>query len=157
MYDMLKAAKAAKLKVAALSTEEKNAALEAMADALLAAQDTILAANQADMEKAKGTVSNVMLDRLQLTAARIAGMAQGIRDVAKLPDPVGRVLEEHTRQDGLCIQKVSVPMGVIAIIYESRPNVTSDAAALALKRGNACVLRGGKEAFRSANAIVDAL
>ena len=157
MYDMLKAAKAAKLKVAALSTKEKNAALEAMADALLAAQDTILAANQSDMEKAKGTVSDVMLDRLQLTPARIEGMAQGIRDVAKLADPVGRVLEEYTREDGLLIQKVSVPMGVIAIIYESRPNVTSDAAALALKSGNACVLRGGKEAFQSANAIVLAL
>ena len=157
MYEMLKAAKAAKQQVAALTTQQKNMALEAMAGALLAEQAAILAANAQDMEKAKGTVSTVMLDRLQLTEARIAGMAQGIRDVAKLPDPVGRVLEEHTREDGLLIQKISVPMGVIAIIYESRPNVTSDAAALALKSGNACVLRGGKEAFRSANAIVNAL
>jgi glutamate-5-semialdehyde dehydrogenase len=98
-----------------------------------------------------------MLDRLKLTAARIAGMAQGIREVAALPDPVGHLLEEHVRGDGLKIRRVSVPMGVIAIIYESRPNVTSDAAALALKAGSVCILRGGKEAFRSANAIVDAL
>ncbi|HBK26599.1 MAG TPA: gamma-glutamyl-phosphate reductase, partial [Clostridiales bacterium] len=99
----------------------------------------------------------VMLDRLKLTKERIAGMARGIREVTALPDPVGRILQTHTREDGLEIQKVSVPMGVIAIIYESRPNVTSDAAALALKSGNVCVLRSGKEAFRSANAIVDAL
>ena len=157
MYEMLKAAKAAKQQIAALSTEQKNNALEAMATSLLDSQDAILAANAVDMEKAAGTVSDVMLDRLQLTSARIAAMAQGIRDVAKLPDPVGRILQEHTRSDGLLIQKVSVPMGVIAIIYESRPNVTSDAAALALKSGNVCVLRGGKEAFRSANAIVEAL
>lgn len=157
MYEMLKAAKAAKQAVSCLSTEEKNRALNAMAEALLRNTQAILDANALDMEKARGTVSTVMLDRLQLTAARIAGMAQGILDVAKLPDPVGRVLEESTRADGLLIQKVSVPMGVIAIIYESRPNVTSDAAALALKSGNVCVLRGGKEAFRSANAIVDAL
>ena len=157
MFEMLKAAKAAKQEVCKLTTSQKNAALEAMADALIANEAAILEANLADMEKARGTVSNVMLDRLQLTSQRIAGMAQGIRDVAKLPDPVGRVLEEHTRADGLRIQKVSVPMGVIAIIYESRPNVTSDAAALALKSGNVCVLRGGKEAFCSANAIVNAL
>jgi len=157
MFDMLKAAKAAKQEICKLTTAQKNAALEAMAGALIANEAAILEANRGDMEKARGTVSDVMLDRLQLTPQRIAGMANGIRDVAKLPDPVGRVLEEHTRSDGLLIQKVSVPMGVIAIIYESRPNVTSDAAALALKSGNVCVLRGGKEAFRSANAIVDAL
>jgi len=157
MYNMLRAAKAAKKTVSNLSTEQKNAALEAMANALLEQAQSILNANALDMELAKGTVSPVMLDRLQLTTARIAGMAQGIRDVAKLPDPVGRVLDEHVRNDGLLIRKVSVPMGVIAIIYESRPNVTSDAAALALKSGNVCVLRGGKEAFRSANAIVQAL
>ena len=157
MYNMLNAAKAAKKEVSLLTEAQKNAALEAMAQALLDSEAAILAANALDMEKAKGTVSTVMLDRLQLTPARIAGMAQGIRDVAKLPDPVGRVLEEHTRADGLQIQKVSVPIGVIAIIYESRPNVTSDAAALALKSGNVCVLRGGKEAFQSANAIVSAL
>ena len=154
---MLKAAKAAKLSINRLTTEQKNAALSAMADALEQAQDMILAANALDLEQARGTVSDVMLDRLLLTPQRIAGMAKGIRDVIKLEDPVGRLLEEHTRSDGLKIQKVAVPMGVIAIIYESRPNVTSDAAALALKSGNVCVLRGGKEAFRSANAIVNAL
>ena len=154
---MLTAAKAAKTAVSCLTTQEKNAALEAMAAALETEQAAILAANALDLEAAKGTVSGVMLDRLLLTPARIAGMAQGIREVAQLPDPVGLLIEEHTRADGLLIQKKSVPMGVIAIIYESRPNVTSDAAALALKAGNVCVLRGGKEAFRSANAIVNAL
>ena len=128
-----------------------------MADALLQNQEQILAANQSDMEQAKGHISDVMLDRLCLTPQRIRAMAAGIRDVAALPDPVGRILRQHTRPDGLLIQKVSVPMGVIAIIYESRPNVTSDAAALALKSGNVCVLRGGKEAFGSAQAIVEAL
>ncbi len=157
MTEMLKAAKAAKLEISRLTPIEKNRALEAMADALLAEQDAILQANLEDLERAKGTVSDVMLDRLRLTPDRIMGMAKGIREVAQLPDPVGRVLESHTRADGLLIRKVAVPMGVIAIIYESRPNVTSDAAALALKSGNVCVLRGGKEAFRSANAIVNAL
>ena len=157
MIEMLKAAKAAKREIVKLTTEQKNAALEAMADALLAQEAEILAANTLDMEAARGTVSDVMLDRLKLTSARIAGMAQGIREVAALPDPVGHLLEEHIRADGLKIRRVSVPMGVIAIIYESRPNVTSDAAALALKAGSVCILRGGKEAFRSANAIVNAL
>lgn len=157
MKTMLNQAKAAKSKIACLTSEQKNAALNAMADALLDNQEAILQANALDLEAAKGTVSQVMLDRLLLTGSRIAGMAQGIREVAELPDPVGLVLEEHTRSDGLQIQKVSVPMGVVAIIYESRPNVTSDAAALALKSGNVCILRGGKEAFRSANAIVTAL
>ena len=157
MKTMLEAAKAAKPEVARLTSSQKNAALNAMADALLAREARILAANALDLEAARGTMSDVMLDRLALNPGRIAGMAQGIREVAGLPDPVGLVLEEHTRPDGLKIQKVSVPMGVIAIIYESRPNVTSDAAALALKSGNVCVLRGGKEAFRSASAIVDAL
>ena len=157
MKQMLENAKAAKAAVSRLTTAEKNAALLAMADALEAEQDAILAANAQDLEAAKGTVPQVMLDRLLLNGQRIAGMAQGIREVAALPDPVARVLSEHTRADGLTIQKVSVPMGVIAIIYESRPNVTSDAAALALKSGSVCVLRGGKEAFRSANAIVEAL
>ena len=157
MKTMLENAKKAKLAVTKLTTDQKNAALQAMADALLAQQEAILAANALDLEAARGTVSDVMLDRLLLTPGRIAGMAQGIREVAALPDPVGHILEEHVRGDGLQIQKVSVPMGVIAIIYESRPNVTSDAAALALKSGNVCVLRGGKEAFRSANAIVNAL
>ncbi len=157
MKTMLENAKAAKIEIAQLTSQEKNAALNAMADALIAQEAEILAANALDMEAAKGTVADVMLDRLLLTPARIAGMAQGIREVAALPDPVGMVLEEYKRADGLLIQKTAVPMGVIAIIYESRPNVTSDAAALALKSGNACVLRGGKEAFRSANAIVNAL
>ena len=157
MKTMLEAAKAAKTQIARLTTEQKNAALYAMADALIANEADILAANALDMEAAKGTVSDVMLDRLLLTPARIAGMAEGIRQVAALPDPVGRIIEETVRADGLKIQKTAVPMGVIAIIYESRPNVTSDAAALALKSGNVCVLRGGKEAFRSANAIVNAL
>ena len=157
MKTMLNQAKAAKSKIACLTSEQKNAALNAMADALLDNQKAILQANALDLEAAKGTVSQVMLDRLLLTGSRIAGMAQGIREVAELPDPVGLVLDEHTRSDGLQIQKVSVPMGVVAIIYESRPNVTSDAAALALKSGNVCILRGGKEAFRSANAIVTAL
>ena len=157
MNTMLSAAKAAKIQVSRLTTNQKNAALEAMAAALLSSEEAILAANALDLEAAKGTVSDVMLDRLALSPARIAGMAQGIRDVVKLSDPVGRILEEYTRADGLKIQKTAVPMGVIAIIYESRPNVTSDAAALALKSGNVCVLRGGKEAFRSANAIVAAL
>ncbi|MBQ2855150.1 MAG: glutamate-5-semialdehyde dehydrogenase [Oscillospiraceae bacterium] len=157
MKTMLEAAKAAKTEVARLTTEQKNAALNAMAEALVANEADILAANALDLEAAKGTVSDVMLDRLLLTSSRIAGMAEGIRQVAALPDPVGRIIEEYTRSDGLLIQKTAVPMGVIAIIYESRPNVTSDAAALALKSGNVCVLRGGKEAFRSANAIVNAL
>ena len=157
MKTMLENAKAAKAEINRLTTEQKNAALNAMADALLAQEAEILAANALDLEAAKGVVPDVMLDRLLLTPARIAGMAQGIREVAALPDPVGAVLEEYKRADGLLIQKTAVPMGVIAIIYESRPNVTSDAAALALKSGNVCVLRGGKEAFRSANAIVNAL
>ena len=157
MKTMLEAAKAAKFSVTALTTDQKNAALEAMAQALLDNQEAILAANAMDIENATGKVPQVMLDRLLLTADRIAGMAKGIREVAALPDPVGHLLERHTRADGLQIDKISVPMGVIAIIYESRPNVTSDAAALALKAGSVCILRGGKEAFASANAIVTAL
>ena len=157
MNKMLTAAQSAKMEIAQLTTEQKDAALLAMAQALIDNADRILAANARDMEAAKGTVSDVMLDRLQLTEARIAGMAEGIRQVAKLPDPVGKVLEEYVRADGLVIRKTSVPIGVIAIIYESRPNVTSDAAALTLKSGNVCVLRGGKEAYRSASAIVAAL
>ena len=154
---MLENAKAAKARVCNLTCEEKNKALLSMAEALTAHEEAILAANARDLEAAAGSISPVMLDRLRLTPDRIAAMARGIREVAALPDPVGEILEEHTRPDGLNIRKVAVPMGVIAIIYESRPNVTSDAAALALKSGNVCVLRGGKEAFRSANAIVEAL
>ena len=157
MINMLKAAKAAKAEVSNLTQKQKNDALYAMADALISCQEDILSANALDLEAASTTVSAVMQDRLRLTAERIAGMAQGIREVAELPDPVGRVLDEYTRKDGLNIRKVSVAVGVIAIIYESRPNVTSDAAALALKSGNVCILRGGKEAFRSAQAIVSAL
>ncbi len=157
MKTMLEKAKAAKPLVGALTTDEKNAALIAMADSLIENTDTILQANALDVAAAKGQVSDVMIDRLMLSPARIAGMAKGIREVAQLPDPVGMVLQSHTRPDGLTIQKKRVPMGVIAIIYESRPNVTSDAAALALKSGSVCVLRGGKEAWRSANAIVNAL
>ncbi len=157
MKTMLQAAQAAKPQVARLTTQEKNAALEAMAAALEAAVQPILDANALDLEAAREHISPVMLDRLRLTPERIAGMAEGIRQVAQLPDPVGRILDAYTRSDGLEIRKVAVPMGVVAIIYESRPNVTSDAAALALKSGNVCVLRGGKEAFRSANAIVNAL
>ena len=132
MNQMFLAAKAAKPEVSRLTTQQKNAALEAMASALLENEAAILAANALDLEAAKGTVSDVMLDRLALSSARIAGMAQGIRDVVKLPDPVGRILEEYIRPDGLKIQKTSVAVGGIAIIYESRPYVTSDAAALAL-------------------------
>ena len=157
MKEMLEAAKAAKPRIAGLTAGEKNAALNAMADSLISCAEAILDANALDLEAAKGHMSDVMLDRLRLTPERITGMARGIRDVAALPDPVGLTLESHTRQDGLKIDKVSVPMGVIAIIYESRPNVTSDAAALALKSGNVCILRGGKEAFHSANAIVNVL
>ena len=157
MKEMLEAAKAAKFQIANLTAREKNAALNAMADSLLDCEDAIVKANALDLAAAKGQMTDVMLDRLRLTPERIAGMAKGIREVASLPDPVGLTLESHTRSDGLKIDKVSVPMGVIAIIYESRPNVTSDAAALALKSGNVCILRGGKEAFRSANAIVNAL
>ncbi len=157
MEQMLKSAKAAKTLVANLTTKQKNKALISMADALVACEADILAANEIDVKNAQGLVSDVMIDRLRLNHQRILGMANGIKEVAELPDPVGRVLDEHTREDGLNIKKISVPMGVVAIIYESRPNVTSDAAALALKSGNVCVLRGGKEAFNSANAIVKAL
>ena len=140
-----------------LESARKNEALLHMADALEQNQEEILSANRQDVEAARGTVSDVMLDRLALSAERIAGMAKGLREVAALPDPVGEVLSEIHRENGLLIRKVAVPMGVVAIIYESRPNVTSDAAALALKSGNVCILRSGKEALRSARAIVKAL
>ena len=155
--DILRAAKRAAPLAATLTTEQKNAALLAMADALVAHTSDILAANIADVEAARGTLSEVMIDRLALSESRIADMANGIREVAALPDPVGRVLEHTDTETGLHIDKVSVPMGVTAMIYESRPNVTSDAAVLAFKSGNACVLRGGKEAFRSSQAIAQAL
>ena len=155
--EILSAAKNAVPQLLTLTNQEKNHALLAMADALEQATAEILAANALDMEAARGHISEVMLDRLALTEGRIADMAKGIREVVALPDPVGRVIAENTLPNGLQVQRISVPMGVIAIIYESRPNVTSDAAALALKAGSACVLRGGKEAYRSAHAIVTAL
>lgn len=155
--EILCCAKAASRGLSALSTQQKNAALTAMADSLVAYTDDILAANRADVAAAEGSISSVMIDRLTLTASRIEGMAQGIREVAALPDPVGRELSSSVHSKGMTIRKVAVPIGVVAIIYESRPNVTSDAAALTLKSGNVCVLRGGKEAYRSAAAIVAAL
>ena len=153
---ILQEAKAAAPILARFGTEEKNRALIEMAAALERSEAEILSANAEDMQAAEGKISPVMLDRLKLTPERIKGMADGIREVAALNDPA-RVIERTERPNGLVIEKTAVPMGVIAIIYESRPNVTSDAAALALKAGSACVLRGGKEAFRSAYAIVTAL
>ena len=155
--EILTEAKRVKGYLAALDTEAKNNALMKMADCLQAECDTILAENAKDMERARGTISEVMLDRLALTKERIDGMAEGIRQVAQLPDPIGKVIESVLRPSGILVEKTAVPMGVVAIIYESRPNVTSDAAALALKSGNVCILRGGKEAFLSANAIVEAM
>ncbi|HFI0368717.1 TPA: glutamate-5-semialdehyde dehydrogenase [Streptococcus suis] len=139
------------------TTEQKNQALSTMADQLVAQTEAILAGNAIDMENAQGKISQVMQDRLLLTADRIEAMADGIRALIDLPDPVGLVLEESTRVDGLQIRKKSIPFGLVGMIYESRPNVTSDAAALAIKSGNAVILRGGKEAFHSAQAIVTAL
>ena len=155
--EILQRAKAACPALARISSAEKDAALLAMADALEAHAEPILEANRADLEQARGSVSPVMLDRLALSPARIRAMADGIRDVAALPDPVGRVLTRVERPNGLVIEKTTVALGVVAIIYESRPNVTSDAAALALKSGNVCVLRSGRQAHGSASAIVDAL
>jgi len=155
--EILQAAKAAKASLSLLTTEKKNAALAAMASALIEATDNILAANAQDVEASREKLGEVMVDRLTLTPARIEGMAQGMCALIDLPDPVGRVIDSHVRADGLRIEKIGVPMGVVAIIYESRPNVTSDAAALSLKSGNVCVLRGGKEAYRSAHAIVTAM
>ena len=156
-HEILLAAQAARQPLALASTDAKNAALEAMAVALVAAAPEILAANRQDIDAARGKVSDVMLDRLALTNTRLADMAKGMREVAALPDPVGAVLRQIVRPNGLVIEKTAVPMGVIAIIYESRPNVTSDAAALAVKAGSACVLRCGRDAWRSCNAIVAAL
>ena len=155
--EQLSSARSAKKNINTASTALKNQALEAMASQLLKATEAILAANQIDMEAARGKISEVMLDRLFLDQERIAGMAQGIRALIDLPDPIGEVLDTEVLENGLEIQKVRVAMGVIGIIYESRPNVTSDAAALAIKSGNAVVLRTGKDAFHSAQAIVTAL
>ena len=157
MINLFTAARTAKAQVSLLTTEQKNNALIKMADALIKNTDKILSANAIDVENSRGVISDVMIDRLMLNEARVKAMADGIRDVAKLPDPVGHTLKEYVREDGLKITRVSVPVGVIAIIYESRPNVTSDAAALSLKSGNVCVLRGGKEAINSGIAIVVAL
>ena len=155
--EILKEAKAAKSALSSLSAEEKNEALLKMAESLVLSCDKILEENKKDLADAKGKISDVMLDRLALSKERIEGMSNGIKEVVLLPDPVGRVLERVERPNGLIIEKTSIPLGVTAIIYESRPNVTSDAAALSLKSGNVCVLRSGKEAFRSAKAIVDAM
>ena len=154
---ILQEAQTARRALLRTGSKQKDAALHAMADRLWADRERILAANALDMDAARGHISEVMLDRLALTEERIAAMADGVRQVAGLPDPVGRTLRTVERPNGMVIRRVSVPMGVVAIIYESRPNVTSDAAALALKSGNVCVLRGGKEAFRSASAIVESL
>lgn len=156
-HEILAEAKAAVQTIALLSTEKKNQALLAMADAMEASAAEILTANALDVEAVRGIMGEVMIDRLRLTEERIRVMADGVRAVAQLPDPVGRVLDSFSRPNGMRIVKRRVPIGVIAIIYESRPNVTSDAAALALKSGNVCVLRGGKEAYRSSHAIVQAL
>ena len=155
--ELLIAAKAAVSALSRATSQQKNDALLAMAQALEDHKDEILAANTQDVSAATGHISTVMLDRLALSEGRISNMAEGIRQVVALPDPVGKVLRRVERPNGLVIEKTAVPMGVVAIIYESRPNVTSDAAALALKSGNVCVLRGGKEAYRSAAAIVRAM
>lgn len=155
--DILKKTRAARSSLAALDETAKNRILLAMAEALMAAEDDILAENDADMTAARGHINDVMLDRLRLDHDRLAGMAEGVRAIAALPDHTGRVLSEVRRPNGLVVHKVQVPLGLVSIIYESRPNVTSDAAALAVKSGNVCVLRSGKEAHRSACAIVRAL
>ncbi|MBE6805551.1 MAG: glutamate-5-semialdehyde dehydrogenase [Ruminococcaceae bacterium] len=154
--EILENAKSAKKQIALLSKNEKNKLLLNMANSLIENTESILEANKIDIEKARETVGGVMIDRLTLTADRIKSMSDGIREVAELPDPVGRVISENDRR-GMKIKKVSVPIGTVAIIYESRPNVTSDAASLCIKSGNACVLRGGKEAYNSNKAVVGAL
>ena len=155
--EILENARNAKKDAMLLSSAKKNEALKAMAESLIKNTDKILSANKKDVEKAQGIISPVMIDRLLLSEDRIKSMANGVLEVAVLPDPVGSILSQTVRPNGLIIEKTSVPIGVVAIIYESRPNVTSDAAALALKSGNVCVLRSGKEAYESARAIVDAL
>ncbi len=150
-------AKEAARELRAVSENKINTALLSMASALIEHSGEILEANEKDVLAAEGVISDVMIDRLRLTEDRICAMARGIREIAALPSPLGKVLKHVERPNGLVIERISVPMGVIAIIYESRPNVTSDAAALALKSGNACILRGGKEAYNSARAITDAL
>ena len=155
--ELLKVTKAVWGSIRDASPEEKNRILLAMADALQQETDSILAANEQDMDKARGGISEVMLDRLSLDPARIDGMADGIRATVKLPDHTGRIISVTVHANGMHICKKQVPLGLVAIIYESRPNVTSDAAALAIKSGNVCMLRSGKEAFNSCHAIVKAL
>ena len=155
--EILRNAKGAAGRLATLDTAAKNAALLKMADDLETHAAEILQANAVDLENAKNRLSEVMLDRLRLNVQRIHGMAQGIRKVAALPDPVGKILEETTLPNGLILTKKRVPLGVVGIIYESRPNVTSDAGALCFKSGNVCVLRGGRDAFQSSFAIVSVL
>lgn len=151
-------AKQAEKTLATASTELKNKALENMAQELISATSEILSANAEDMKNARANgVAQVMLDRLLLTEDRIVGMSKGITDIVKLPDPIGVTLSEIKRPNGMTVKKTTVPLGVIAVIYEARPNVTSDAAALCLKSGNAVILRGGKEAINSSKAIVKAL
>jgi glutamate-5-semialdehyde dehydrogenase len=158
MIELAKRAKAASRELAKLTTAEKNACLLAMAEALERSGESIKAANARDMDAgAKSGLSTAMLDRLRLDDKRIAGMAKGLREVAALPDPVGRILDERTRPNGLKLQKVATPIGVVVIIYESRPNVTADAASLCFKSGNATILRGGKEAIHSNQAIAEAM
>lgn len=156
-WDILKKTRAAWPSIRNRDAEGKNDLLRGMADSLMACAPAILAENRRDMEEARGTISDVMLDRLYLDEKRLAGMAEGIRALTALPDHTGRILSQITRPNGMTICKQQVPMGLIAIIYESRPNVTSDAAALAVKSGNVCVLRSGREAYRTAKAIVQAL
>ena len=155
--DILKSAKAAAIHLNSLDSEQKNTALLTMAAGLEENAEEILSANEKDAELAKSTLSSVMIDRLRLDAKRISAMAQGIREVVALPDPVGAVLEQNTLANGLRITKKRVPLGVVGIIYESRPNVTSDAGALCFKSGNVCVLRGGKDAFNTSYAIVQTM
>lgn len=155
--EILSLAKSAKKDVKCLTNEEKNSAISVMADKLISNAEYILSENQKDIDDARGKISDVMIDRLSLSKDRITAMANGMRDVMALPDPNGRVLDTVKRPNGLVIEKTAVPMGVIGIIYESRPNVTSDAAVLCFKSSNVCVLRGGKEAYRTSKAIVNAL
>lgn len=158
MTRLAQQAKRAARELAKLSPDEKNTCLRAMADALEQHRAALQEANAHDLDAgAQGGLSAAMLDRLKLDDQRVAGMARGLREVAALPDPVGRVLDERTRPNGLRLQKVSVPIGVVVIIYESRPNVTADAAGLCFKSGNATILRGGKEALQSNRVIADTL